>query len=190
MDILPLYSLLLSIFEKGTVMSPRILVAYASVHGSTAGVAEAIGKALQIEGYSVDIAPMKTVSSPGDYDSIVIGAPVYMGKVVGDVKKFVVKHRDALARVPVAAFCIGVAPLGKDPGDVDTIMNIFRTALAPLEPVDVTMFAGKIDMEKLPFMHKWIWKKMDGPVGDFRDWEAIGVWARELPRKLGISAEP
>lgn len=169
-------------------MPARILVAYASVHGSTAGVAEAVGKALQEKGYTVDTAVMKTVSSPGDYTAVVIGAPVYMGKMVGDVKKFVGKHRDALVQVPVAAFCVGVAPLGKDPGDVDTIMNIFRTALAPLEPVDVTMFAGKIDMEKLPFMHKWIWKKMDGPVGDFRDWEAIRVWARDLPRKLGISA--
>jgi len=169
-------------------MSTRILVAYASVYGSTAGVAEAIGKALQNKGCTVDLAVMKSVSSPGDYDAVVIGAPVYMGKMVGDLKKFVWKHRDALAKVPIAAFCVGVAPLGKDPGDVDTVMNIFRTAVALLEPVTVTMFAGKIDMQKLPFMHKWIWKKIDGPVGDFRDWEAIGAWAGDLPGKLGISA--
>jgi len=169
-------------------MSARILVTYASVHGSTAGVAEAIGKTLQKEGYTVDLAVMKTVSSPGSYDAVVIGAPVYMVKMVGDLKKFVGKHRDALAKVPVAAFCVGVAPLGKDPGDVDKTISVFRTALAPVEPVAVTMFAGKIEMEKLSFMHKWIWKKMDGPVGDFRDWEAIGAWAGDLPGKLGISA--
>jgi len=44
-------------------MSICILVAYASPKGSTAGIAEAVGKGLQSPGYSVDVVGMKSVSS-------------------------------------------------------------------------------------------------------------------------------
>jgi menaquinone-dependent protoporphyrinogen oxidase len=167
-------------------MSTRILVAYASPKGSTAGIAEAVGKELQSAGYSVDVAGMKSVSSLEGYDAVVIGGPFYMGKVVGDVGKFIGRHRDALAKMPVAAFTVGVAPVGNDPAEIDKAMKIFHPALAPLEPVAETIFAGKVDLEKLSFIQKWIWKKLKGPVGDFRDWDAIATWAKELPGKMGV----
>ena len=74
--------------QQGTIMSARILVAYVSPKGSTAGIAQAIGKELLSAGYGVDVVEMKTVSSLEGYNAVVIGAPLYMGKVVGDVKKF------------------------------------------------------------------------------------------------------
>ena len=43
-------------------MSGRILVAYASRKGSTAGIAQAIGKELTSEGYAVDVSEMKSVN--------------------------------------------------------------------------------------------------------------------------------
>jgi len=129
---------------------------------------------------------MKSVSSLEGYNAIVIGGPLYMGKVVGDVGTFIGRHRDALAMMPVAAFTVGVAPVGKDPAEIDKVMKIFHSALAPLEPVAETIFAGKVDLAKLSFIQKWMWKKVKGPVGDFRDWDAIAKWAQELPGKMGV----
>ena len=43
-------------------MNNRILVTYASRAGSTAGVAEAIGKSLVEGGAQVDVLPMKNVT--------------------------------------------------------------------------------------------------------------------------------
>jgi len=42
-------------------MTNRILVTYASYTGSTAGVAEAIGKSLAEGGAQVDVLPMQAV---------------------------------------------------------------------------------------------------------------------------------
>ena len=56
-------------------MSGRILVAYASRKGSTASIAQAIGKELTSEGYAVDVSEMKSVTSLEGYNAVVIGVP-------------------------------------------------------------------------------------------------------------------
>ena len=167
-------------------MSTRILVAYVSPKGSTAEIAQAIGKEMQFAGYPVDVVEMKTVSSLEEYTAVVIGAPLYMGKVVGDMAKFIRKHLHSLERLPVAAFSVGMSPVDKNPASMEKAGTIFHHALAPLEPVAETIFAGKVDPEKLSFVQKWMIKKANAPVGDFRDWEAIAAWAKELPGKMGI----
>jgi menaquinone-dependent protoporphyrinogen oxidase len=60
-------------------MTARILVAYASRKGSTAGIAQAIGKDLVSAGHTVDVIEMKTVTTVAGYNAVVIGAPLYMG---------------------------------------------------------------------------------------------------------------
>ena len=170
-------------------MSTRILVAYASQRGSTAEIAQAVGKELASAGYSVDTAAMKAVSSLEGYAAVVIGGPIYIGKVVGELRAFLKYHHDALRKIPVAAFCVGIAPVSKNPDEKDAVMKIFHEAIASLNPGAETIFAGKVDVEKLPFVQKWMWKKVQGPVGDFRDWDAISAWARELPEKLGLKPE-
>jgi menaquinone-dependent protoporphyrinogen oxidase len=167
-------------------MAARILVAYASKTGSTAEIAQAVGKELQSAGYGIDVAEMKTVSSLAGYNAVIIGGPLYMGKVVGDVGKFVGRNRDALAKLPVAAFTVGIAPVSKDPAQVENAMKMLHTALAPLQPVAEVVFAGRMDPTKLSFIQRKMTEMAKSPVGDFRDWDAIARWARELPAKMGV----
>lgn len=167
-------------------MSARILVAYVSPKGSTAGIAEAIGKELRSAGYTVDVVEMKSVRSLEGYRAVVIGGPFYSGKVVSGVGKFVGRYHETLAKLPVAAFTVGVAPVGRDPVQISEAKKTFHKALAPLEPVAETIFAGRIDLSNLSFIQKWMVGKVNAPVGDFRDWEAIAKWARSLPGKLGV----
>jgi menaquinone-dependent protoporphyrinogen oxidase len=167
-------------------MSARILVVYVSPGGSTAGIAQAVGKELQSAGFGVDVVEMKSVSSLKGYNAVVIGGPFSMGKVVGDVEKFIGRNRDALVKLPFAAFAVGIAPLGKDPADRDNAMKKLQKTLEPLQPVAVTIFAGKVDLAKLSFLQKWMVEKTKSPVGDFRDGNAIAAWAKELPGKMKV----
>jgi len=164
----------------------RILVAYASKKGSTAEIAQAIGKELQVAGHIVDVTEMKSVLSLEGYNSVVIGAPFYMGSIMADAGKFIGRYEIALTKVPVAGFAVGLAPLGKDPADRDNAMKKLQKTLEPLTPVAMTIFAGRLDLTKLSWFQKWITEKVKSPVGDFRDWTAIAAWARELPGKMGI----
>ena len=167
-------------------MSGRILVAYATRKGSTAGIAQAIGKELISEGYAVDISEMKSISSLVGYNAVVIGAPVYTGKVTGDVAAFVTANKDGLSRLPVAGFVTGIAPVYPKTGDVKGFTDQLITALAPIRPVAVTMFAGTLDAEKMNFVERSLTSLMKVPTSDFRDWDAIRAWARKLPGMMNL----
>jgi menaquinone-dependent protoporphyrinogen oxidase len=99
-------------------MAARILVAYATRKGSTAEIAQAIGSKLNSEEYTVDVSEMKSITSLKGYNAVVIGAPVYTGKVSGDVTAFVATNKDELVRLPVAGFVTGIAPVFPKTGDV------------------------------------------------------------------------
>lgn len=57
-------------------MNNKILVTYASRAGSTAEVAEAIGKTLAETGVQVDVIPMQAVKDLSPYQAIVAGSAI------------------------------------------------------------------------------------------------------------------
>lgn len=162
-------------------MAGRILVAYATKHGSTAGVAEAVARELEEAGFEAEAAPLPAVDSLEGYDGVVLGAPLYMGTPL-DLAAFVARHRAALVRVPVAAFAAGLTPAAPEPKpeQVEQARRALIDALSPIRPVAATLFAGAIDWAKMSLAERAVTRLLRAPSGDFRDWNAIGVWARTL----------
>jgi menaquinone-dependent protoporphyrinogen oxidase len=165
-------------------MSARILVAYATRNGSTAGIAHAVGKELEKSGAVVAVAEIKTISSAEGYSAVVLGGPLYMGSMDGAVKTFVAKNRALLTKMPVAAFAVGIAPKDPKPEAMGAAKEALQKAIAPLSPVSSVVFAGKLDLAKINFLMRKFMEMAKIPAGDFRDWDAIAAWARELPEKL------
>jgi menaquinone-dependent protoporphyrinogen oxidase len=56
-----------------------VLVAYASKHGSTQGIAERIAEKLRQLGKEVEARPAEAVENPGSYEAFVVGSAVYSG---------------------------------------------------------------------------------------------------------------
>jgi len=166
-------------------MPARILVAYATRNGSTAGIADAIGKELERAGHTTVVKEMKAITTVEGYDAIVIGAPVYMGKVI-EIARFVGRNKEKLTSRPVAVFAVGLAPVSQDPGQLEEGMKALTTSMVPLQPVAATLFAGNLDPGKLSFLQRKMTEMVKAPMGDFRDWDAIAAWARELPGKMGV----
>ena len=167
-------------------MAAHILVAYTTRKGSTAEIALAIAKELENTGAAVTVCEMTTVSSVAGYNAVIIGGPVYAGKVARDVAVFARRHRDGLGGVPVAGFVTGIAPVYPKTGDPTEFTRQFEAALDPIQPVAVTMFAGKLDAARLSLIERGMASLLKVPTGDFRDWSAIAAWARDLPGKMGI----
>jgi menaquinone-dependent protoporphyrinogen oxidase len=166
-------------------MIARVLVAYATQKGSTAEVAQAIGKELQAMGHTVSVQEMRSVKSLDGYELVIIGAPVYVGKII-EMGGFVGRHKQELATRAVAAFAVGMAPVSHDQKQVDAELEILRVMFETLQPVTLALFAGKVDMGKLNFIQRTMINMVKSPVGDFRDWKTIAAWAREVAEKIGM----
>ena len=167
-----------------TTMTARILVAYATRNGSTAEIAQAVGRELEKSGAAVTVADMKTVGSLAGYTAVVLGGPLYMGSMEKTVRLFVAKYLAELTEVPVAAFAVGLAPKDPRPEAVGFAMESLKKAVSPISPVSMVLFTGKLDPAKLNFLMRKFMAMAKIPSGDFRDWDAIAAWAHELTEKM------
>ncbi|HOT93669.1 MAG TPA: flavodoxin domain-containing protein [Methanoregulaceae archaeon] len=164
-------------------MAARILVAYATKYGSTAGIAGAIAKELAGAGLDATAVDLMSVGSLEGYDGVVLGAPVYMGRPL-DLAPFVARHADALSRVPVAAFAVGLAPVSPKAGQLEQVRTALSGAVAPLVPVATAIFPGALDPSRMGLADRAVVRLIGAPTGDHRDWEAVAAWARELVSRL------
>jgi menaquinone-dependent protoporphyrinogen oxidase len=97
-------------------MTRPILVAYATKHGSTQAVAEAIAASLREQGLVVDLCPAGTVADLDEYGGVVLGGALYVGRLHADARRFLRRHHRALKRLGLAAFAMG--PLTTEEKDV------------------------------------------------------------------------
>lgn len=95
----------------------HVLIAYASRHGSTAGIAERIAVRLTEAGTTADLRPVSEVEDLDAYDAFVIGSAAYMLHWLKDATTFVKRHRDVLAARPLWLFSSG--PLGPEALDAN-----------------------------------------------------------------------
>jgi len=171
-------------------MAGTILVGYATRYGSTREVAEAVAADLRERGETVEVRPLGEVYALDGYGPVVLGAPMYMGRLHGDMLEFLTWHRESLQEHPVAVFALG--PLTDEPGEVEGCHAQLEKELAKhawLHPVSVELFGGKYDPGRLTFAHRLV-AMLPGtplhnrPASDARDWDAARAWATDLAERL------
>jgi menaquinone-dependent protoporphyrinogen oxidase len=163
-----------------------ILVAYASKHGGTEGIAGAIAARLQERGHDAVARPADELEEIGDAEAVVIGSGVYAGSWIKEATSFAERHAEELRNVPVWLFSSG--PLGEQVVDDEEQPRQLADLREQLAPSGHRIFFGALDRSKLSFPERMIVKAVKAPEGDFRDWEAIAAWADEIADELEASA--
>ncbi len=164
----------------------RVLVAYASKNGSTAEIAERIAGELARTGADVDCVEAGTVGSLGGYDAVVLGSAVYTKRWRPSARRFVRRHRRALAGLPWWVFSSG--PVGEPKPDdprATAWLEPPRT-IARVERLGArahVVFGGRLPLQPRNFVERAMARSTPAPFADRRDWDEIVAWA------AGVAAE-
>jgi menaquinone-dependent protoporphyrinogen oxidase len=175
-----------------------VLVAHASRHGATAGIAERIAARLRSRGLAAEARSVKDVRDLQPYDAFVVGGAAYMFHWLKEATGFVHRHRERLAAGPTWVFSSG--PLGTDLVDEQgrdiyeaTRPREFAEITTTIRPRGERVFFGAWDAAAPPVgMAERLMRLMPAardalPSGDFRDWPAIDAWADEIADALGAA---
>jgi menaquinone-dependent protoporphyrinogen oxidase len=173
-----------------------VLVAYATRHGSTRGIAERIAGRLRAAGLETDARPASEVRDAGRYDAFVVGGAAYMFAWLKDAVAFVERNQALLASRPTWLFASG--PLGTDLIDDEgrdvleaTVPREFARLRQGVHPRGERVFFGAFDPAAKPVgiaerLLSIMPAKADLPAGDFRDWPAIDAWADAIALELAV----
>ena len=166
-------------------MSQTILVAYASKHGTTREVAESLASTLRSHGFDVEMAAAGDVTSLDGVDAVVLGGGLYMARLHADARRFLARHRDRLAALPLAVFAMGPGSTSeKDMAASRKQLDHALAKVSELRPAEIAIFGGALDPTKLrfPFNHM--------PACDARDWDAIEAWALQVADAFAGATAP
>lgn len=176
-------------FERNLTVPNKILVTYASRNGSTAGVAEAIGRTLTESGAEVDVRPMKEVTDLTPYSAVVAGSAIQRGQWLPEAMTFMHAHRAALSRKPFAAFMVCMTMSIQNEYYRTGVQDWLEPVRRLVRPVSEGFFAGALDISQVPSLADRIKFRISIALGvwtegDHRDWKAIRAWAQALPAQF------
>lgn len=159
----------------------KVLVAYGTKNGGTAGIAELIGQGLRTLGLAVDVRNAAEVRDTTGYSAVVLGGALYAHRWHHDATRFARRRRRELAGKPVWLFSSGPLDNSAAERDIPPI-GTARWAQAALRAREHRTFGGVLDENA----KGWVARRMvaNGTGGDFRDRDQITAWAMEIGTAL------
>ena len=181
----------------------KTLIVYGTRYGATAGTAEEIAKVLSGEGFEVKVANAKNekINDLSEYELVVVGSGMRMGKWTDEADKFLANFRKELERKKLAIFVSTMKTVSEREGKTDDVAEMRKVALEDkvaqynLHPIALGFFGGVLDYSKMGFLFKRTmaflkpqlqkdgFKETQPDLYDLRDWDEIRNWTKELARK-------
>jgi menaquinone-dependent protoporphyrinogen oxidase len=184
----------------------RALIVYGTRYGTTAETSQIIAETLRQEGFEVEVVDAKKdkVQSINDYDLVIVGSGIQMGKWTSEPESFLRKYQEELSRKKLALFvsCGSANPLSEGEQKKKEIDEGKRKYLDEkaskynLKPVALGFFGGCYDFNKMSWFFKRtlssIKPKLEGAgykesktgVYDLRNLNDIRDWAKEVAKTV------
>jgi menaquinone-dependent protoporphyrinogen oxidase len=181
----------------------RALIVYGTRYGATAGTSEEIAKVLREAGFDVKVANAKKekIRDISEYELIVVGSGMRMGKWTGEADDFLQKFQKELQQKKLAIFASTMKTVSEREGKTEDVAKMRKAALEDkvlqynLHPIALGFFGGVLDYNKMGFLFKRTmgflrpqlekdgFKETSPDLYDLRGWDEIRSWANELAKK-------
>jgi menaquinone-dependent protoporphyrinogen oxidase len=169
----------------------KILIAYASTHGSTATIAGRIADHLRAHGAAVVGGDVRTLArGASGFDAIIVGARVWGSRYPRRVERFVRENLATLTSRPSAFFSVALWNLSRIPEHRAEARQVPARFLARMgwKPERVEVIAGG-----LAFSKAWL-----GFLGEldpnrdytFTDWDQVESFAESFLRLVAPPRKP
>lgn len=169
----------------------KILVAYATKHGSTAEVAEFIGQVFREHDLDTTVMAAEKVQSVSDYDAFVVGSPVYASLWLTEISQFLERFETELSKKPVYYWMNCIRVLEPDGREHALAEYIYKPLMNKIGVRDIAVFGGKLSLDEIDWNERWtLSARYEGDAlpgsrnDDYRDWEAIREWAKHIREQL------
>jgi len=173
----------------------KVAICYGSRYGTTHEIAKGMAETAKTLGAEVDVIELKKekLSTPlEEYDLVIIGSGIQVGRWTKEPLQFIEKHRESLSKQKVAFFVVcGDAGI---PAQCDFAQKQYLDDVLAnfpeINPLSTGLFAGMYNLKKYNFatraliksiIRKQFSEKEEIPeVLDFRDWDQINGWITSL----------
>lgn len=163
-------------------MNPkRVLVAYGTKHGATAGIAEEIGKTLREDGLDAVVIPADDVADVRSFDAVVLGGALYAGHWSGKAKRCAERNEQYLKHRPVWLFSSGPVDSSAEQREIPPVPAVAKQ-MERLGAREHMTFGGSITANTPGLIAKAMLRQGKG--GDFRNPERIHNWAHHISAEL------
>ncbi|MEU9859840.1 flavodoxin domain-containing protein [Streptomyces sp. NPDC047971] len=162
----------------------RVLVAYGSKSGATAGIAEQIGQTLRDDGFDAVVLPADTVTDVSGYDAVVLGGALYAGHWNGKARRCARRNAEQLRHRPLWLFSSGPVDDSAEERDIPPVPGVARR-MKKLGAREHITFGGALTAETSDPVARHMVSRGKG--GDFRNPQMIRTWAHHIGTELGAA---
>jgi menaquinone-dependent protoporphyrinogen oxidase len=174
-----------------------VLVAYATDHGSTRGIADRIAGRLQVLGVGAEAHAVTDVPDVSGYEAVVLGSAIHGGKWLPAARQFADRNAAPLRERQVWLF--SVSTLGDEEGMftplVASRLRAWRKETPELaemrrllRPREHRNFAGAVARSHWPATGRAFFLAAGGRYGDHRNWPSIDAWADRIAAQLRVGS--
>lgn len=163
----------------------RVLVAFGSKRGGTAGLATMIGDALVAAGQEVPVVSAAEVTDLTGLDAVIVAGALYANRWHRHARRFVRRHRRTLSELPV--WLVSSGPLD-DSAEREVIPPTKQVAklMTSIGARGHATFGGRLEPHAKGFPAGAMAKTK---AGDWRDRDHVGRWVQSVVDELQ-SARP
>jgi menaquinone-dependent protoporphyrinogen oxidase len=175
-----------------------ILLAYASSEGQTKKIAERISLDLQVLSVAVEVVPIADAPINLDqYDAVLVGASIHVGKHPPEAVEFVQAHRARLAATPSAFFSVSLAAADHDDEHQAQAQRYVQEFFDQVDwhPELVGCFGGALRYTQYGFVKKLIVRHIAKTTDkatdthhdhEYTDWDDVDHFTQAFATHLGF----